>query len=190
MNEHLHQNKVFEKVTYSQKEIKNREFESCTFQQCDLSESNFIGCRFIDCTFSSCNLTMLKLNRCTMSNALFRDSKILGVNFSNCEDSLFSVRFEGCVADYASFMNKKMAKTVFRQTSLKQVNFANAVLTQAVFDGCDLYDATFNRTQLNEADFRTARNYIIDPENNPVRKAKFSAYGLVGLLTKYNLHIE
>lgn len=190
MDQTLHQDKVFEKINFSQKELRNREFEKCTFRQCDLSNSSFIATRFIDCVFAGCNLSMLKLQRSTVSRVIFRDSKVMGVNFSDCEDNLFSVRFEGCMADYASFMNKKMPKTAFIQTSLKHVNFSNAILTQAVFDRADLEEALFSRTQLNEADFRTAINYVLDPELNTIRKAKFSTYGLAGLLTKHNLHIE
>lgn len=190
MDQTLHQDKTFEKISFSQKEIRNREFEKCTFRQCDLSDSSFINTRFTDCIFAGCNLSMLKLQRSTLNHVTFRDSKVMGVNFSDCEDSMFSVRFEGCMADYASFMNKKMPKTSFIQTSLKDVNFSNAVLTQAVFDRSDLHGALFSRTQLTEADFRTALNYVLDPELNTIRKAKFSAYGLAGLLVKHNLYIE
>jgi hypothetical protein len=51
-------------------------------------------------------------------------------------------------------------------------------------------NAVFNRTILKEADFLTAKNFIIDPDINTVRKAKFSIYGLMGLLNKYDIVIE
>ena len=46
-----------------------------------------------------------------------------------------------------------------------------------------------DRTNLSGADFSTAFNFDIDPEANTIKKAKFSSYGLQGLLTKYNLQI-
>jgi uncharacterized protein YjbI with pentapeptide repeats len=42
------------------------------------------------------------------------------------------------------------------------------------FDNCNLENAIFNDTQLKEVNFVTAYNYKIDPEFNPMKKAKFS----------------
>ena len=38
--------------------------------------------------------------------------------------------------------------------------------------------------------FQTAYNYKIDPEINPMRKAKFSTQGIVGLLDKYDIKMS
>ncbi|OQA01530.1 MAG: hypothetical protein BWY70_00347 [Bacteroidetes bacterium ADurb.Bin408] len=46
------------------------------------------------------------------------------------------------------------------------------------------------RTNLEKADLRTAFNYIIDPELNHIKKARFSLRGISGLLAKYNIDIE
>ncbi|WP_419802798.1 hypothetical protein [Mucilaginibacter sp.] len=40
-----------------------------------------------------------------------------------------------------------------------------------------------------EADFSSAYNFSIDPENNRIKKAKFSVAGLPGLLEKFGLKI-
>lgn len=74
--------------------------------------------------------------------------------------------------------------------SLKQVDFAEADLSKALFKDCDLASASFMRTNLEQADFRTARNYSIDPELNKMKRARFSPSELAGLLHKYNLQIE
>ena len=185
-----YEGQLFEKVIYTGKVIKKREFEQCTFKDCDLSDSTFTYNRFTECVFIGCNLSMMKLANTSLRDVTFKHCKLLGVNFSECEDFLFSVRFENCMLDYASFMKKKMTKTKFIHTSLKQVAFTNVNLSNAVFDNCDLADAVFNGTDLKEADFRTANNYIIDPELNNIKKAKFSLHGVVGLLAKYVIHIE
>ena len=44
-----------------------------------------------------------------------------------------------------------------------------------------------DQTILEKADFRTAKNYSIDPEQNRLKKAKFSLSGVVGLLRKYDI---
>lgn len=51
-------------------------------------------------------------------------------------------------------------------------------------------NSVFSRTILKEADFLTASNYIIDPELNNIRKAKFSLSSVAGLLNKYDIKIE
>ncbi|MCZ4225284.1 hypothetical protein [Pedobacter rhodius] len=63
-------------------------------------------------------------------------------------------------------------------------------MTNSVFDNCDLLSATFDGTILEKTDFRTAYNYSIDPDNNRIKKARFSKAGLAGLLHKYDIQIS
>ncbi|WP_242929437.1 pentapeptide repeat-containing protein [Pontibacter vulgaris] len=185
----IHEGKTFTKINYSGKQVKNREFEKCIFLGCDLSDSNFSQNRFSDCQFIGCNLAMLKLNHSTLDNVHFKECKLTGINFSECESFLFSVGFEQCILDYASFMNRKMPKTHFNNSSLKNVSFENANLEKAVFENTDLAGAVFDRTMLKEADLSTAFNYTIDPEQNNIRKARFALQGVAGLLAKYDIRI-
>jgi len=50
--------------------------------------------------------------------------------------------------------------------------------------------AIFQKTVLEKADFRSAFNYSIDPDQNRITKARFSRLGVVGLLDKYRIEIE
>jgi hypothetical protein len=43
---------------------------------------------------------------------------------------------------------------------------------------------------LTGADFRTAYNYSLDPENNKLKNARFSGPGVLGLLDKYDIKID
>jgi len=133
---------------------------------------------------------MAKLAASQMKSAIFSRCKILGVNFGDCSDSLFSVSFDSSILDFASFAGKKMLKTSFKNSSLRNADFSECDLSGSLFMNCDLDNAVFNKTILKEADFRTAINFNIDPENNNIRKAKFSLNGLAGLLNKYNLTID
>jgi len=45
-------------------------------------------------------------------------------------------------------------------------------------------------SNLENVDFRSSYNYIIDPEKNKLKKAKFGVSGIFGLLKKYNLEID
>ena len=185
----MHDNKTFEASTYAEKVIKGSEFHSCIFKKCDFTNSEFLNSKFVDCIFEGCNLSMMKLDGSTLNNAIFKHCKILGVNFTPCQDFLFTVRFESCFLDYSSFMDKKMLKTNFIQTSLKEVSFTRTNLSGSVFDQTDLMNAVFNQTDLTGVNFVTAFNYIIDPELNNIKKAIFSADGLAGLLNKYQIKI-
>jgi len=184
-----HEGKTFEKIVYAEKVVKGREFQSCIFNNCDFSNSDFSYNKFLDCTFNGCNLSLMKLHGTTLNNTAFKNCKILGVNFSECDDFLFTVRFENCVLNYASFMGKKMAKTKFVQTDLKEVSFAETNLTGSVFDQTDLTGAIFNNTNLTLANLVTAYNYAIDPQLNIIKKASFSLQDLPGLLTRFNIKI-
>jgi fluoroquinolone resistance protein len=175
-------NHTFEKENYTAQTVKGTEFQDCTFKNCDFSNSVFSNNKFLDCIFEDCNLSMMKLSGSTLSNAEFKNCKILGVIFSECQDFLFSVSFYACILDYASFMHKKMPKTRFNKCSLKEVNFSNT-------DQSDLSAAVFNGTDLTSANFTTAYHYAIEPELNNIRKAVFSADGLPGLLTRYDIKI-
>lgn len=190
MEDFLHIDKTFEKAVYFDKKISNREFDGCVFKHCDFSNNTFRECVFIDCEFIDCNLAMAKLPASSLKTVTFKECKLLGIRFDECNDFLFSVNFYDCILDYSWFTNKKMPKTNFTNCSLKEVNFGASDLTAAVFDNSNLEGSVFDETILVAADFTTASNYRIDPELNPMKKAKFSVQGIPGLLEKYDIKIQ
>ncbi len=190
MDSLIHVQKTFEKVSYTGKKINNREFEDCIFKNCDFSNSNFSNNSFMDCEFIDCNLSMMDIAGTSLKTVGFKNCKLLGLPFHTCADFMFSVYFQDCILDYASFANKKMPKTKFNTCSLKEISFIGTNLTQAIFENCNLDQAIFNDTQLAGVDFTTAYNYKIDPEFNPMKKAKFSTQGIAGLLDKYDIKIQ
>jgi fluoroquinolone resistance protein len=94
------------------------------------------------------------------------------------------------VLDYCTFYGTRLKKTTFTGCSLKETDFTEADLSASVFDKCDLLNAKFSNTILEKTDFRTAVNFSIDPQFNKMKKARFTTFGLTGLLDKYNLDIE
>ncbi len=186
----IHVHKTFEKISYTDKKINNREFEECIFKNCDFSNSDFSYNTFMDCEFFDCNLSMMQLNGTSLKSVSFHNCKVMGIQFDTCPDFLFGVNFQDCVLDYSSFSNKKMPKTQFNSCSLKEVSFIGTNLTNSNFENSTLAGAIFNDTQLAGVNFTTARDYKIDPENNPMKKAKFSSQGIVGLLDKYDIKID
>lgn len=183
------ENQVFDKINYAEAPLTEKQFTDCSFRNCDFSNCNFAFNTFVDCIFEECNLSMIKLNTTTLNNVVFKNCKVLGVNFSEATDSLFKVTFDVSVLDYASFSRKKMCKTKFYTSSLKDVSFTQANLSGSLFDDCDLLGAIFNKSDLTATNFSTSYNFIIDPELNNVKKAVFSVAGVMGLLEKYQIKV-
>ena len=190
MDEFIHIDRTFEKIVQFDARFANREFDNCTFLNCDFSNSIFTECTFIDCTFQHCNLSMAKLPKSRLQAVTFQDCKLLGIRFDECDDFLFGAEFNESTLDYSWFDGKKMKHANFNRGSLKGVNFSNCDLTGASFWETDLDGAIFDNTTLIAADFSTAFNFKIDPQFNPMQKAKFSADGILGLLDKYDIRIE
>jgi fluoroquinolone resistance protein len=186
----LHEEKTFKNISLSENERSDNEFENCTFINCDLSDMVLSQCRFTDCVFTGCNLGMIRFKQCQLNNVSFKDCKLLGINFSECNDFLFNAEFDGCVMDYCSFAGKKIPKTRFNSCSMKSADLTETDLSRSVFSNTDLLNAVFMNTILKEADMVTAYNYIIDPEQNQLKKAKFSLQAVSGLLNKYDIKIQ
>lgn len=115
---------------------------------------------------------------------------MLGLAFDTCNEFGLSFSFESCQLNHSTFYKRNLKKIRFAGSRLEEVDFTECNLSEAIFDSCDLHNAQFDRTNLEKADFRTAFNFIIDPENNRLKKARFSNSGLSGLLHKYDLRIE
>ena len=115
---------------------------------------------------------------------------MLGLRFDSCHEFGLSFLFADCQLAHSSFFKTRIRGTVFRNSQLQDADFTECDLTSGLFENCDLAQAVFHQTILEKADFRTAYNYAIDPENNRLKKAMFSMTGLPGLLSKYNIRIE
>ena len=190
MKEIVHESKTFDKIDYSDKSLSGREFDDCLFKNCNFTNADFSNNDFISCKFDTCNLSMMKLNYTGMKKVDFVNCKVVGVDFSCCEDFGFSVNFEKCNLDYSFFLRKKMKQSAFENCIIREANFSRADLTNSKFDNCDLYRTIFNLTNLSGVDFRTATNYLINPEINTLKKAKFTHAGIHGLLSKYDIILE
>lgn len=183
------EDQTFTKISADQ--IKgNQTFENCKFLNCDFSNAYFDGAVFIDCVFEDCNLLLVSMGNTGLQNVIFKRCKLSGVNFSKARDFLFEVNFEGCILDNAVFYKKKNKKATFTDCSMTETDLTEADLTEAKFINCNLNRAFFSRTILKGTDLRSSYNFTIDPDDNQIKKARFSLHGLPGLLGKYDIKIE
>lgn len=178
---------LIEKMDFSAFKLKDSyesvEFRSCTFT--DLS-----GINFVDCLFTACNLSNATVGKSKMQTVKFMECKLIGINFFETLDFGFTLEFENCQLDFASFDRKKMNKSSFKNCRLHGANFCEADLSKVTMTNCDLYEAIFANTNLNGLDFTTNRSFTIDPQFNQVKQAKFSSATLAGLLSKFDIIIE
>ncbi len=186
----LHEEETFDGIDYTEKKWPKTECIDCIFINCNFSKAIISNCDFIGCRFTTCNVSLAVMENTGLKDCVFTGCKLMGVDFGKCSDFLFSVSFDNCPLDYCSFFRKKMKKTIFRHCSIKEADFTETDLSLAVFDHCDLQHTVFVQANLEKADFRTGRNYAFDPEQNRIKKARFSAEGVIGLLSKYNIEIE
>ncbi|GAB3989251.1 hypothetical protein GCM10028807_13750 [Spirosoma daeguense] len=167
-----------------------QEFEQCIFKKLDLSRIAFYDSSFINCRFEDCVLANVELGNTKLYDVTFVNSKLPHVDFGVCNPFGFHVDFQSCQLDYSVFLNRKMKKTKFINCSLKEAFFIKCELIGSVFDNCDLELTRFENNDLTQVDFSSSYNLEMNPEDNKVKKAKFSLHNLPGLLTKYGLVIS
>ena len=166
------------------------EYELCTFTNCSFANVDLSGIEFAECEFRNCDISLAKLGDTSFRDVRFVGCKMLGLHFDDCRQFLFSASFDACQLNLSSFFKVNLKETIFSNCQLQEVDFSESNLSGASFLECELAGAQFDHTNLEKADLRTAYHYTIDPENNRIKRAKFSQAGVVGLLTKFNIVIE
>jgi fluoroquinolone resistance protein len=179
---------LIEKMDFTDAELNEEDFEATEFRQCIFPSLS--GFNFTDCLFNSCNLSNLSVANTKMQDVKFKDCKLIGINFYEAKEFGFALSFEGCVIDYASFGNKKMNVSAFSNCKMHSVNFTQCDLSRSSLQKCDLLDSIFAQTNLSNMDLTSIYNFNINPTINNIRKARFSAGSLAGLLTAFEIIVE
>jgi uncharacterized protein YjbI with pentapeptide repeats len=183
------EDKTFDSINYTITPLAKGDYENCDFLNCDFSNTDLGKIKFTECRFTGCNLSAAGITGAAFRNIIFKGCKLLGLQFDTCNDMLFEVRFEHCIVNLSVFYKRRLKNTRFSNCTLIEVDFSEADLSNSVFDNCDLSGAVFDNTILEKTDFTTAYNYSIDPEKNPIKKAKFCIPAVIGLLNKYDIEI-
>ena len=168
--------------------LNREEYENCEFIHCIFSDLSNL--KFINCAFKFCDLSNCKLNNSMFQYINFSDCKLLGINFSQAKDFAFALFCKNCNLEYASFDKKKLNKSVFENCKMHHVNFTQADLSKTSLLDCDLLEAHFSNTNMMGVDFTKSKNFLIDPNINTIKKAKFLAQDLEKLLFKYEIVVE
>jgi fluoroquinolone resistance protein len=174
-------------------ELRDVELEEVTLRECDLASATLRRVVLRDCDVVDCDLSLMNLIDCRFVECRFTRCRAVGVAWTGAEGSLIAkvpFSFEACRLDLGSFQGVDVAGSVFRDCSLREVDFTEAVLRGADFAGSDLAGATFVRSDLREADLTGALNVALDPRQNRLAGATFSVEGALGLLEAFEIVVR
>ena len=183
-------NEFAQTITRLRTRPRQETFERTLFADCDFAGVDLSGLRFEDCRFADCRFSNARLSHTVFNGVHFLRCAMAGLNFFEAYGLVMSVSFEKCALDFCSFHGLALKQTAFNECSLHSAVFTQADLTGACFTRCDLARAVFHQTRLDKADFSSSYNFVIDPDDNSLKKTRFSALNLAGLLEKYDLEIE
>jgi len=185
-----HVDGTYEGLDYSSVELEAGDYDHCIFVECTFSKVNLSGRNFANCRFERCDFSMASLKDVALQDIDFKDCKLVGLRFEDCNDFLFSMRCEGSMLDYSSFYNLDLTQSRFRDSVCTEVDFTGANLSDVILEDCDLARSIFEGCNLERTDFTRARNITMDPEKNMMRGAIFSSHNALSLLSKYQIEIE
>lgn len=181
---------TFKNQDYIKSRLPKGEYENCIFEGCTFENGYLDNQNFMECEFRDCNLSNANLAHTIFKEVTFSHSKMIGLQFEDCNDFLLNFRFEYCTLDFSSFYGLNLKAQVFKDCKLIEVDFTETDLINANFGGSNLDRAIFSQSNLQNADFTRAFSFNIDPEKNLLKDAKFSTDGLLGLLNKYEIKVE
>lgn len=177
--------KTFERVHG----LKKADYDNCLFKECDFSSGDLSETRFVECIFTDCNLLMANISKTMFADTKFIGCKMYGLKFETCVPFMI-FRFDNCQLNHSSFYQTKIKHTIFKNCCLQDVDFTEADMGYVIFEECDLLNASFDNTNLEKADMRSAYNLLINPDQNRIRKAIFSLVSVTGLLNKFDIVVE
>ena len=184
----------FSEIDYNDVMLGEKKFENCKFNNCNFSETKFLACKFIECDFYNCNLSSAQLDNSTFVEISFIESKLIGINWTKLKWPHIKLsspfQFIKSNISHSSFFELDLSELVIEECKAHDVDFREADLTGASFVLSDLEKSLFMHTNLYSADFTNATNYLIDPTENNIRKAKFSVPDVLNLLHNFEIEIQ
>lgn len=187
-------NQTFTNLTLEKEHHDRLDFENCKFIQCKFVEAVFSHTRFTDCDFTSCDLSLAKFPGCKFSEVSFKNSKLIGINWTELNWPLIKLTsplyFYSCNLSHSSFYGLELSNLLIEECKAHDIDFRDANLSHASFAESDLLNSLFLHTNLNSANFTNAINYTIDPNENRIKRARFSFPDVLTLLNYFDIIIE
>tara|TARA_R110002049_G_scaffold137746_3_gene297786 strand:+ start:1027 stop:1623 length:597 start_codon:yes stop_codon:yes gene_type:complete len=183
----------FKSLDFSGIEISSKEFDGCTFDKCNFSEATFKRCNFVNCEFINCNLSIVKMQYSTFSDVCFRDSKLIGINWTTVAwpGLIYSspVKFYSSILNDCSFYGLSLQDLVLQECKAHNIDFREGDFSSSNFTDTELIGCSFLNTNLSRADFSGATGYDINIYQNIIKKAKFSRFEATRLLDSLEIEL-
>jgi fluoroquinolone resistance protein len=183
--------KVFEALRQERADISSSEFHDCVFTRCSFAETTFRECRFVDCAFQHCDLSLVQLPGSSFSGTCFEDSKLIGVDWTRASWTKIMlgdpISFLRCIISHSTFIGLDLKGILIKESTAIDVDFREANLEEASFDGTDLAASLFGSTNLAKANLSKALNYQIVPKENVLTGARFSLPEALSLLVNLDI---
>ncbi|KZN50895.1 pentapeptide repeat-containing protein [Pseudoalteromonas luteoviolacea] len=177
---------TFEGEDHSSDEFISKSFESCTFIGCNFSEASFRSCKFVDCEFIKCNLSLTKIHYSEFSDVIFRDSKVIGIDWTKAAWPRLMlsapIKFYDCMLNDSSFYGLQLQGFALERCIVRGVDFRDGDFARASFRDSELSGSMFSSTNLSAVDFSNATGFDIDIFSNTINKAKFDRFEATRLL--------
>ena len=178
--------KTFEGEDFSERRISSKEFDGCTCIGCNFSEAIFSRSNFVDCEFSKCNLSIVKMEYSKFSDVTFRDSKLIGIDWTKVAwpRLIFSspIQFYDCIVSESSFYGLSLQDLVIENCMAHNVDFRSGDFSSSNFMNTDFSGSTFADTNLSGVNFSGATDFDINIFINKIKKAKFDRFEAIRLL--------
>jgi fluoroquinolone resistance protein len=169
-----HTDQTYSLVKFGEFDLADHTFENCVFKSCHFTDMSLARCDFVSSRFDGCEFVLAKLDNVTLNDVRFLNSKLVGLNFTDCNKFGFLPDFDGCLLDSVVFCRNNLKKSKFLRCTIRGCDFMEADMRESDFDGTSFERTEFQKCNLEKADFRFASAYQIDPMNNRLRKARFS----------------
>jgi fluoroquinolone resistance protein len=181
--------KVLADIILAKGSIKDKEFEECCFIKLNLTDYKIEQCKFINCSFENCILSAIKPGNSSFNEVDFKECKVIGCDWTLAKKT-DSLSFCNSQISYSNFRFLKLPKLKLISCIAKETDFTEADLSEGDFTATDFEGAIFFKTNLIRANFKKARNYLIDIKSNNISKAKFSYPEAMNLLKSLDITVE
>lgn len=96
--------KEFANIVFNEDKFVIGEYENCKFNKCNFSNIKLSENIFINCEFINCELTNANISATVFRDVIFNNCNLTGLQFSTCNQLLFSIGFNGCRLNMSSFL--------------------------------------------------------------------------------------
>ncbi|MGB0930245.1 MAG: pentapeptide repeat-containing protein [Chitinophagales bacterium] len=83
-----------------------------------VKEVGLLEVNFAECVFEHCDFSMTNLANTTLREVEFKDCKLLGTRFEDCNAFLLKMGFRDCQMNLSSFNQLQLKQTVFGLLSI------------------------------------------------------------------------